>query len=576
MSDSHVHSHGFSGPKCWIATLCAGILVGALVSFVAPASWHSASHSDTESHDTIVADGDASGVHLPPTAQPDHPEAPDTHKEAHTPSHETNDVEPPSTHAGDPPVESHTTHEAHGPAPTIPIWLVLPFAMLLASIALMPFVNGKFWHAHFPDFAFFLGGLVAAYYMLAFKGDEPYSHGLSYGLYNLKHSALEYYQFIALVGGLFVVSGGILVDLKGKGGPKLNVALLAFGAVLANVVGTTGASMLLIRPFMRVNAGRLNPIHVVFFIFIVSNCGGALTPIGDPPLYLGFLKGVPFFWTAEHLILDWAFVIAVLLGLFAVIDWRIGPADRSSDERAPVADQPFSLRLQGAIGIMCLGLMIVGVFIDPMLKATGVTQLEGLPVGATFQILVAAVAYKLAPRDILHANEFGFFPVKEVGLLFLGIFATMMPALGYLSTHGQQLGIDSVHKFYYLTGALSGVLDNAPTYLNFLQIAFGNHEFNALAPENTAITPETIQAFLFDGDGSNRHVGALMLAAISTGAVFFGAMTYIGNGPNFMVRAIAESSGLHMPSFFGYMVRALVLLLPVLILHHLVFFVLVG
>ncbi|MCA9278837.1 MAG: sodium:proton antiporter [Phycisphaeraceae bacterium] len=581
MSDSHDHSHGFTGPKCWILTLIAGLIIGALVSFVLPASWNHGAHSDAASHGTIVADGDGESVHLPPTPQQEHADPSQNnqtndHASGTEPEHSEDTHPAGSETATDHDPTEHAAH-AHGPAPAIPIWLVLPFALLLGSIALMPFINGKFWHSHFPDFAFFLGGVVAAYYFFAFKGDEPYSHGMSYGLYQLKHAALEYYQFIALVGGLFVVSGGVLVDLKGKGGPKLNVALLGFGAVIANIVGTTGASMLLIRPFMRVNAGRLKPIHVVFFIFIVSNCGGALTPIGDPPLYLGFLKGVPFFWTAEHMLAEWAFVITLLLSVFAVIDWKIGPANPTNDDNEVVVEPAkFGLRLKGAVGIICLGLMILGVFIDPILKAMGMTQFEGLPVGATFQILVAIMSYKLAPREILHANEFDFFPVKEVGLLFLGIFTTMMPALGYLSTHGQQLGIDSVHAFYYLTGALSGVLDNAPTYLNFLQIAFGNEHFNMLAPENTNIDPASVHAFLFNEDGTTRHTGAMILSAISTGAVFFGAMTYIGNGPNFMVRAIAESSGLRMPSFFGYMARAIILLLPVLVLHHLVFFLLIG
>ncbi|MCH7791891.1 MAG: sodium:proton antiporter, partial [Planctomycetes bacterium] len=252
-------------------------------------------------------------------------------------------------------------------------------------------------------------------------------------------------------------------------------------------------------------------------------------------------------------------VIAALLAMFYVFDMRVGPGDTNEPSTGESATGRRGVQVAGVAGIVCLGLMIFGVFIDPILKSLDVTAAKGLPLGATFQIAVAVVAYKLAPKRIHEANEFNFFPVKEVGLLFMGIFATMAPALGYLSVHGAGLGLDSATSFYFGTGALSGVLDNAPTYLNFLQISFGADEIN----------PETVKTFLSTPKGND------VLAAISTGAVFFGAMTYIGNGPNFMVKAIAESSGVHMPSFFGYMARAIALLLPVLVLHWLIFFVLI-
>jgi Na+/H+ antiporter NhaD/arsenite permease-like protein len=210
-------------------------------------------------------------------------------------------------------------HDGHA---VIPLWLVAPFALLLASIALMPFVSARIWHRHFPDFAFVLGATVAGYYLLAFRAPDAHSHGLGYGAYTMLHTLIEYYAFIALVGGLYVVSGGILIEVRPRAGATAaaNTAILAVGAVIANVVGTTGASMLLIRPFLRLNQGRLRPIHVVFCIFLVSNCGGCLTPIGDPPLYLGYLKGVPFFWVLEHLWYDWAFVVGLLLAGFYVAD----------------------------------------------------------------------------------------------------------------------------------------------------------------------------------------------------------------------------------------------------------------
>jgi Na+/H+ antiporter NhaD/arsenite permease-like protein len=450
--------------------------------------------------------------------------------------------------------------DAANHAPVIPLWLVAPFALLLASIALMPFIHAGFWHRHYPDFAFFLGGLIAGYYLLAYRGTEA-SHEASH---DLLHAVTEYYAFIALVGGLFVVSGGILVDLRGRGTPALNTLLLLAGSVLANLVGTTGASMLLIRPFMRVNRGRLRPLHIVLFILIVSNGAGCLTPIGDPPLYLGFLKGVPFFWTLEHLWPDWILVVGLLLAVFYVYDAIVERRQQrtfsplpTSEEAADLMERQlrsrYGLAISGVGGLVCLALMIAGVFVDPILHRFA--KVEGIPVGATLQLLVALTAYLTAPRAILASNDFNFGPVKEVGLLFLGIFVTMVPALSYLGEHGHSFGINSPSAFYYGTGFLSAVLDNAPTYANFLQIALGPKP----------ITPESLRDFLATPDG------VIVLDAISTAAVFFGAMTYIGNGPNFMVKAIAESSGVAMPSFFGYLLRAVVILLPVLVIHWIVF-----
>ena len=430
------------------------------------------------------------------------------------------------------------------------VWLALvaPFVLLLVLIATMPLIHSRFWHAYFPDAAFFLGAIVVAYYAAG------YGH---HGREQLLHAAQEYYAFIALVGGLYVASGGVLIDLRGQGRPWSNTVLLAVGALAANLVGTTGASVLLIRPFIRFNRGRLRPMHVVLFIFIVSNCGGCLTPIGDPPLYLGYLKGVPFAWTLTHLPLNWLVTVVPLLALFFAMDSYYRRAHSRRNVQHTDAPEPqlyrrphgLPMTLQGRTGIMCLVLIVLGVFIEPLLRRAGWTG--HFPVGATFQIIVAAVAYFASDRWLYRANEFSFFPVKEVGLLFLGIFATMVPALAYLAAHGPALNVRTPTQFYFLTGLLSAVLDNAPTYMNFLQLAVGDAE----------LTRETIGTRLLTGDG------ARLLAAISTGAVFFGAMTYIGNGPNFMVRAIAESAGVRMPSFLGYLMRAGAVLLPVLVLH---------
>lgn len=449
----------------------------------------------------------------------------------------------------------------NGLGPDIPLWLLAPFALLLASIALMPFVSVRLWHRHYADFALFFAGVVTAYYLMAFTAASP-GHHLSYGQEKMLHAAIEYYSFIALVGGLFIVSGGILVDLRGRGTPGLNTLLLASGAVIANIVGTTGASMLLIRPFMRINKGRLRPMHIIMFIFIVSNCGGLLTPIGDPPLYLGFLKGVPFLWPTTTLWPSWLLTVGLLLTVNYIYDRTIPPA--SPDSSAPVdgGEAPAAtaqsgarrrgIRIHGAVGLVCLALMIAGVFIDPLLARLGVAHI--FPVGPTFQILVAIAAFQFSPRSILAENDFSFAPVKEVGILFFGIFATMVPALAYLSTHGHQLGLSSASSFYFGTGLLSAVLDNAPTYLNFFQVAYGPEEISAAG----------IPAFLAS------DTGPVLLAAIATGAVFFGAMTYIGNGPNFMVKAIAESAAVRMPTFFGYTLRACAILLPVLVVHWLI------
>ncbi|QKK09322.1 MAG: hypothetical protein HND58_14925 [Planctomycetota bacterium] len=567
MSGENTHHHGFHGPKCWILSAVVGAVLGLVLGVVAPAQYNSAPHAPEASHAPEVEHQDHDPSH---DTEPDQEFAGDDLEQSFDTSHLPDPVtladasedfpaivhaEPDHADAADDQQDAahggDVAHdEAHAPTPTIPIWLVAPFALLLLSIAVMPFINEKFWHAHYPDFAFLLGGIMIAYYLFAYQGE--YSHGQTYGQHVMLHTGLEYYSFIALIGGLFVASGGVLVDVRGKGGPVLNTALLATGAVMANLIGTTGASVLLIRPFMRVNKGRLKPIHVVMFIFIVSNCGGALTPIGDPPLYLGYLKGVPFQWTLIHLWPMWAAAIAMLLAIFFVLDTLISRKHPFTPEPGTETERA-SLRLRGTSGMIALGLIILGVFIDPMLKKFA--GIQGYPIGPTFQIAVAITAYFVASREIHKANAFNFEPVKEVGLLFIGIFATMAPALGFLAAHGDSLGLTSPTAYYFGTGSLSAVLDNAPTYLNFLQVSFGEQDINS----------ETVQTYLAN------EAGLHALTAISLGAVFFGAMTYIGNGPNFMVRAIAEAGGLRMPSFFGYLLRSIVLLLPVLVVIWAIF-----
>lgn len=509
------------GPAAWALAAMVGLVIGALFGLVVP--------GETTSHALPASKepADAAPSHAAPSGATDPTEDQAADETAHD-----------------------ALHASHGPAPRVRLWMAIPFAMLLGAVALMPFISHRFWHAHYPNISLFLGGLVAGYYLVAFRGDV-YAHGLSYGGYSMLHSALEYYAFMALVGGLYIASAGVLVRVEGRPSPLLNTALLAFGAVVANIVGTTGASVLLIRPFMRLNEGRLRPIHVIFFIFIVSNCGGCITPIGDPPLYLGYLKGIPFEWTILNLWPMWLVCVATLLAMFFVVDSRIPRAQPA--EEAPRVRTRFSIR--GKVGLAGLALIMVGVFIDPALVR--LFGISGYPIGATFQLVVAIAAFALSPRAIREENGFTFEPAKEVGLLFAGIFATMTPALGYLAQHGASLGLDDPSTYYFMTGILSGVLDNAPTYLNFLQVAFSS--------QHLEMNAEGVPAFLASASGPKT------LVAISLGAVFFGAMTYIGNGPNFMVKSIAEAGGLRMPSFFGYLAHSCLLLAPVLVLIWAIF-----
>ena len=438
---------------------------------------------------------------------------------------------------------------ALAPGVDIPPLLLIPFGLLLLLIATMPLSPAKvkhLWEHYYPHVALALGALVAAVYWLRIPG----------GPHIIGHTLHEYFSFICLIGSLFVVAGGIHLKVKGEGTPLANVVFLAVGAVLANLIGTTGASMLLIRPWIRVNKYRISAFHIVFFIFIVSNCGGALTPIGDPPLFLGYLRGVPFFWLIEHALLPWVLVNGLLLGLFYAFD-----SHSFSKVAAPVrqhAEQDHETwRFDGAINVLFLFAIIVGVFLP-----------EKYFIREAVMLAAAIASHRLTPRQVHQENHFTFAPIKEVAWLFLGIFLTMMPALGYLETHGKEAGLTRPAHYYFAAGGLSAVLDNAPTYVNFLKLA-----------EVTFVeeTPEELAAG--GGDYDKRAVRRLLetapdfVVAISLGAVFFGAMTYIGNGPNFMVKSIAESAGVKVPSFFGFIFKySLPFLLPVIALVAWVFF----
>jgi len=450
-----------------------------------------------------------------------------------------------------------TEHIASGLSHLPPLWTVTPFAMLLMLIATGPLLFHRFWEHHYPKIAIGLGSLVALFYLFY----------MEHGSYTLLHTVEEYLSFIALLSALFIVSGGILIKIDRQGTPAINASLLFFGALIANVIGTTGASMLLIRPYMRINKGRLKPFHILFFIFIVSNIGGGLTPIGDPPLFLGFLKGVPFFWVLPKVWLPWLVTVLGLLLLFFVIDSRV-----KSKSIAKVEKQG-GVSIKGSKNFIFLAVIIAAVFLDPTIidGVPSLKELFHLPFGIREVIffVVAVISYKTADREALKGNEFNFEPIKEVAFLFVGIFFTMIPALALIGSYAaSQAEAFSVSRFYWLTGILSGVLDNAPTYLNFLAAAAGKFGVDMGSPADIQRFADGI-ASPITGDVSSD----IYLMAISIASVFFGAMTYIGNAPNFMVKNIAAQADVDMPDFLQYIYKySLPILLPFYIVLWLLFF----
>ncbi|MCY4170767.1 MAG: sodium:proton antiporter [Bacteroidetes bacterium] len=467
---------------------------------------------------------------------------------AETPSDTTQQLEDPSDATVE---ESHDSdqgnyNEGHGGYEKTlpPLWLVIPFILLLVMIATGPLFYHAHWHHHYPKYAVVLGLFVTLYYLIVLQD------GIS-----MLHALQEYLSFIALVASLFIAASGIFLKVNARGTPLVNVSILSLGAVIANLIATTGAAMLFIRPYMRLNKGRLKAYHIVFFIFIVANVGGAMTPIGDPPLFLGFLRGVPFFWTAANLWYVWAPTLLVLLVIFYLIDSR-NKAQSTTD-----ISSGKTIEIQGNRSFIFVVIIVISVFIDPnVIKTLKGTPLDlvgtyHLPFGIREIIMFSMcfLAFKFCDKEALKKNEFTFEPIREVGWLFLGIFACMVPALALISNFASEnaSGLNAT-TFYWGTGILSGFLDNAPTYLNFLAAAMG--KFNLDINVASQVTE-------FALDKENTY---LYLSAISVAAVFFGAMTYIGNAPNFMVKAIAESNGADVPSFIGYLVKyGLTILLPV-------------
>lgn len=407
---------------------------------------------------------------------------------------------------------------------------MLPFAVLLLCIALAPIILQHHWVRHYHKVCLGLAAIVCAYYAFILKASE-----------RVAHAGSEYLSFMAVVGLFFVVAGGIHVRPKSRSRPLTNVVFLFLGALLANIIGTIGASMLLIRPWLEMNKARFAGFHLAFFIFIVSNVGGALLPVG-PPLFLGYLKGVPFAWPLLHCWPHWAVTTALLLLVFYLID--VVQGEKGAVEGKEAGTQEW--RFFGKRNFLYLVTLLLALVFLPDFWRGGV------------MIACAVCSYFFTPARIHRANAFAFAPIKEIAWLFLGIFGTMIPVLDYVQSHARDLGLQHDAQFFWATGLLSALLDNAPSYLTFFAGALGLHGFEMRRASD-------ILDFI-------QHHGHY-LVAVSTAATFFGALTYIGNGPNLLVKAIAERADVPTPNFFTYTIKyALPVLLPIFALITFLFF----
>ena len=433
----------------------------------------------------------------------------------------------------------------------IELYLLIPFVVMLLSIAIMPLIASRFWGKNFNKLLFVLVISIPTAIMLSRAGLGDH----------LKHQMLyDYIPFVALLASLYVVTGGIHIHYTTTPRPIVNAAIMFIGYGLASVVGTTGAAMLLIRPLLEINRDREYKIHtILFFIAMVANCGGVLTPLGDPPLFLLYLRGAEFSWF-QTLFPQWVFVGSVLLALYVGIDtyiWKfkevIGVRPRSDSEE----DEPIKISFSGAVNLFYLSAILLSVaFINP--NEIPAMAEEDAPWYMRFLREIALVSIMLlsiisTKRRVRKVNHFSWEPISEVAILFIGIFVTMTPALLYLNANASALGVTEPAQFFYASGALSSFLDNAPTAVAFHTVAEG--------------LP------VAEGTPLMAGVPDPMLTAIALGSVLFGAMTYIGNGPNFMVKAVAENDGVRMPSFFGYIFKfSLIFLLPTYILMACIFF----
>lgn len=435
-------------------------------------------------------------------------------------------------------------------------WSALPFAALLLLIAVLPVWHGHFWESN-RNKALVVAVVSVPALVYVFVRDAD-SHGAASA--SLYHELRQYASFIMMLGALYVAAGGIHVDCDIAPRPLANTGFLFVGASLANLVGTTGAGILLVRPFLHINRRREHKRHhVVFFIFTVCNLGGLLTPLGDPPLFLGFLNGIDFFWTLR-LWPQWLVANGLVLVVFLFWDWL---AYRR--EQPEVNDPRWhrAIRVDGARNLAFLA----GILLAVLMQSGQISSWcegwlrqflplpQGIlasPVSEVLMLAMASASWWFTPARIRAANGFAWSPILEVAILFAGIFVTMVPALVLLQTRGRAFGVEQPWQYFWLTGALSSVLDNAPTYVSMATLAAASADFSELQTVGT--------------------MGPQLLAAISCGAVFMGANTYIGNGPNFMVKAIAEQADVPVPSFFGYMAYSATILLPIFVLISFIFF----
>ena len=431
----------------------------------------------------------------------------------------------------------------------LPLWTTLPFTGILLSIALIPLLLPRFWHRHFPKVSAFWAIVFAAPFVFFFREKA---------LHEMAHIILiDYVPFILLLWALFTVSGGIYVRGTLKGTPAVNTTVLLIGTLLASVIGTTGASMLLIRPILRSNAWRIHKVHtIVFFIFLVSNIGGSLTPLGDPPLFLGFLHGVPFFWTM-HIFPEMAVASVTLLLIYFALDSHY----YKRENKTAIPEEEFEpLKIEGGRNFIFLAGIIGAVLFSGSVRLgdvniLGIHQTTENLIKDAVLILMGLASLGFTAKEVRKNNDFGWAPMLEVAYLFAGIFITIIPALAILKAgekgalHWLIKAIDSPAQYFWAVGILSSFLDNAPTYLTFFNSMLG--KFYPGMPEPAAVALLIVEKIPY-------------LAAISVGAVFMGANTYIGNAPNFMVKSIAEEAGVKMPSFFGYMFKYSIPVLVVL------------
>lgn len=456
--------------------------------------------------------------------------------------------------------EGETSHgEVSYLGQTLPLWSVIPFVGILLSIALFPLIAPHFWHRHFPA--------VSAAWALIFAVPFLWSYGHE-ALHEILHIYfIDYIPFIILLWALFTVSGGIVIRGTMQGTPLLNTVLILIGTLIASWIGTTGAAMVLIRPLIRANAGRRFRVHtIVFFIFLVANIGGSLTPLGDPPLFLGFLHSVPFFWTLQ-LFPHMLFAVVILLVVYYSLDSLYYRREEHKEEKT--GEKKERIRVFGLYNLIFLAGIVSATLISGMWHAGEVTILDvHMKVQDLFRsaamIAMGLLSLRVTPWKLRRDNEFTWFPIKEVAYLFAGIFMTIIPALAMLRAGAEgNLGfliaaVKEPWQYFWVTGILSSFLDNAPTYLTFFNTCLGTY-FPGM-PE-----PQAVASLIAEK--------AIYLKAISVGAVFMGANTYIGNAPNFMVKSIAEESGIPMPSFLGFILKySLPILIPIFILVTWIFF----